>query len=144
LPGEQSQVPALVSGANELQIVYEGMVADGNWAMFWRRLSPTGNALSPPVLIGGLPRYLNPSPAVAIGADTVILAGGHTGGVGIASALGIARITGDGSLGTAVYEIARARPTTWYDIARRGPDVVVVWLRGDFPNTGIGIARVTP
>lgn len=98
----------------------------------WRRLAPTGGALTPRVQLAGAAMGLGPS--FAFGDDTVVFVLGLDG-----LSISFVRIARDGSIVTPFHNVIRA-PSLGYRAARRGPDVVVAW---GGPH-GLQIARVTP
>jgi hypothetical protein len=147
LLGDWVLFPTLVAGANGLSIVYEGAApGNGDGGIVWRRISVTGEALGVPVLVGPPDRYHNLARAAAVGGDIVVLAGAENGGpLGVARALGIVRIDSRDQITMPVFDIAIGPGMGSYNIARRGPDLIVAWLGGGFSTEDrIGIARVLP
>jgi hypothetical protein len=145
LPEGFATFPLLVAGANDLRLSYDGTAPGGvpgeDQAQLWRRLDSQGTFLSPAAVVGRLPDFLNPSPAVAIGDDTIVLLGGHDW-----HALGIARVANDGQIAKPASTIATtARGTIeTYALARLGTDVVAAWIAGTARSGRIGLARFTP
>jgi hypothetical protein len=132
--------PALTSDAGDLRVLYASVPpggADDDVAVLWRRLGPSGQPLSEPVVVGTPPDTFGSSRGVAFGMDTVVvIAGGQYGG-----RLSLARLGSDGQIAAPTYDLARA-PEYYlgdFEMVRRGPDVVVGWW-----TTGLRLARVTP
>ena len=134
LPGVSAARVSLVSDADDLRIVYD----DGG-RIVWRKLGPTGAPLTSPVVIGSGTDFGGAARPIGFGADTVAL----LVGANAANAIGITRIGPDGQVVTAAHKIGTGPsiPFSSYDIVRRGPDAVAVWL-GFSP--GIRLARVAP
>jgi len=134
--------PALASGASDLRLLYDGVppggMDPGDYAVLWRRLGPSGEALSYPVVAGKFPYVYGPSRAVAFGADTMVaIENTYVSGL-----LTLVRLGSDGGAVSPTYTIARS-PFYYlgsFDMVRRGSDVVVGWFGGD----GLRLARVTP
>ena len=135
LPGEPTFKPNLATGAADLRVAYAGPptgVSGDQPVTLWRRLAPTGGALTPRVQLAGAAMGLGPS--FAFGDDTVVFVLGLDG-----LSISFVRIARDGSIVTPFHNVIRA-PSLGYRAARRGPDVVVAW---GGPH-GLQIARVTP
>ena len=134
LPGVIAPQARLVSGADDLRIVY----GDGQRSV-WSKVGPTGELLSSLVVIGSGLDFGGDARPVGFGADTVALLVGVTP----AKAIGITRVGADGEIVAPAYKIASGPDVyaAWYDIVRRGPDAVVVWLGF---SGGLRIARVAP
>jgi hypothetical protein len=137
LPGVDAHDAHLVSGANDLRVVYTGPLpfAPGNAevSLQWRRLAATGAALTAPaVLPGSFGR------TAAFGADTAVA----LFGAGSPPSLGLARVASDANPAAPFREIASGPSLDglWgMDIARRGPDALIAWV----PATGrVQLARV--
>ena len=146
LAGDSVNLPSLVAGATGLSIVYEGAAPGHDGAgMVWRRISVTGEALGSRVLVGPPERYLNFSPAAAVGGDIVVLASGYGAGLGFARALGIVRIDSRDQITRPVFDFALGPGMGSYSIVPRGRDLIVAWLGGGFSiEDRIGIAKLLP
>jgi hypothetical protein len=144
LEGEQVGFPRLVAGPKGLGIVYEDSGEGRDLGMMWRRISVTGDALGSRVLVAPPQRYLNASPGAALGSDIFILAGGRTGPLGVAHALGIIQIDSADQIARPVFDVAIGRGMMSYNVVTRGPDLIVAWLGGGSSADRIGIARLPP
>ena len=144
LPGVNAWNAALVTGANELRVMYAGPMpgaAPANtWGVMWQKVGATGDALSSPVVLGAVPPYSGPIQGVALGADTVVLIGRDN-----ATSLFAARIGGDGGVITSPFRIM-ALPIGFYwadvtpGIVRVSSEAIVAWHR----FAGIELARIAP
>jgi hypothetical protein len=133
--------PALASGAGDLTVVYNGVPPGGvdgqDYAVLWRRLGPSGEALSYPAVVGVSPYLYGSSRSVAFTADTLVAINGSY----INGLITLVHLASDGQTVAPVYNIARS-PYYYlgsFAMVRRGSDVVVGWLR-----EGLSLARVTP
>jgi hypothetical protein len=134
---------SLASGASDLRVVYGGAPpqggAPGDSNVLWQRIGPDDHELGA-VSLATNPPYYGRSLAVAFGDTTVVLVGGYSG-----QALGLTRLALDGQVLTPVHDVI-AGPDywmQWWDMARRGPDVIVGWLRQDQQSL-VGLARLSP
>jgi hypothetical protein len=140
LPGLDVSNPQIVEGADELRIVYAGRIGCvPGYHKLSQRVSPTGQALSPPVRLANHDRGLLWGPPLAAGADTTSLQLGFDH-----QSLTVLRSASDGTL-TAPARAVALGPSNTFDLARadrRGPDLVVAWTTRARP--GIQIALVAP
>jgi hypothetical protein len=121
LPGLRVEASKLVSGGNDLRLMY----STPSGATMWQSISLTGAALAPPVLVDVGAGFTWSFAALPFGSDTV----GLLVGTGAMGALGALRLGDDGSIVAPPRAIARAYPWVFasVDVARRGPDVVLLW-----------------
>ena len=91
LSDESLFIAGVAAGANDIRLLYTSWNTEDD-AFFFRRISPTGELLTPAVRLGGARdgRFTNP---LAVGNDTVVL----SSPVG---ELGWARLTSDGTIGS--------------------------------------------
>jgi len=140
LPGIDVSNPQIVEGADELRIVYAGRIGCvPGYHKLSQRLSPTGQALSPPVRLADHDRGLLGAPPLAAGADTTSLLLGFDH-----QSLTIVRSASDGTLAAPARAVALG-PSNTFEVARldrRGPELVVAWTTDTRP--GIQLALVTP
>jgi hypothetical protein len=140
LPGIDVSNPQLVDGADELRIVYAGRIGCvPGYHKLSQRLSPTGQALSPPVRLADHDRGLLAVAPLAAGADTTSLLLGFDH-----QSLIVVRNARDGTLAAPARAVALG-PANTFELARvnhRGADLVVAWTTRARP--GIQLAVVTP
>jgi hypothetical protein len=143
LPGVFAEHAALVSGADELRVVYLGSApaadggADPDAAVLWQRVDTTGAATTPPTVVATGGAFGALARAVAFGSDSVALLEGING----RNTLGIARVAGDGRVVTSAFKIVAGHSDfDVVEIARRGSDAVVLWMPGI--NGRMRLARV--
>jgi hypothetical protein len=148
LPGEQVEHPALVQGADDLRIIYDGPLPDFSaWPPMWRRISPAGEGVSPAI---SLSTRSGPALGLAFGPETFAVLGrglpGWSQPVGErGSALAVARVTADAGVVSSADEFAKVAFIRQYHAVRRGTDAVIAWLGGGPMQVDhIGIARLTP
>ena len=140
LKNESPFAPAFASGAADMRLVYSGIARAGaNYAVLWRRLGSGGALLTPAVPVVDDPNFPGRADAVAFGDDTVILVSSFN-----STQLAITRLDKDGKVVTPVQDVARAPfyGLSQFEMARRGPEVVVGWLRAS--GERMMLARVTP
>ena len=104
-----------------------------------QRVSPTGQALSPPVRLTNHERGLLWTPPIATGADTTSLLVGFG-----RESLTVLRSAPDGTLARPARAVGLG-PSSTFALAgmdRRGADLVVAWTTTTRP--GIQLALVTP
>jgi hypothetical protein len=133
--------PALASGALDLRVLYNGVPPGGvdgqEYAVLWRQLRPSGEALSYPAVVGVFPYMYGRSRAVSFGADTMVAIDGSY----VNGRLTLVHLANDGQTVAPTYDLAGS-PYFYlgsFDMVRRGSDVVVGWLKND-----LHLARVTP
>ena len=137
--------PSLATDATDLRLTWNGPLPGGSEedrALLWRRFSLTGQSLSPLIVLGRFPSdQLGFTPSVGLGTDTLLLLGSE------GPALGVARLSADGTILTPRQSLARSRqflPITGYLIARRGPEAVAAWMAPFDRTSRIEIARLMP
>jgi hypothetical protein len=145
LPGIRTNSPMLVADANDLRVIYEDITSGDpttpDSGLFVQKLDSNGAAVGPRARVGGAnaPSYILATTPIALGADTVALLLGVTAD----NALGLTRLAADGTPITPPFPIARiVQAYTPAVMARRGPEIVVVWATGW--NGRIRLARATP
>jgi len=141
LAGGFEDMPRIARGATDTRVTYIALDQFGGRDIMWRRVGSAGELLADALLADVTYGYYGPSPAVAIGDDTLVLVSDQQ-----VSSLALARVGPDGQIRTRPYGILRG-PTLGVgnnDMVRRGPDVIVTWLsyNGAFPR--VGLARITP
>ncbi len=127
----------LVSGADDLRLLY---VADcgttlTNPCLMWQRMSATGAALSPPVLIDGSSTSGLPNSAVALGADSYLA----SDSANWSSTL--VHLASDGSIAGGPSLIAQGGSAGTV-MVRQGSNLVAGWI--DNGPSHIEVARLTP
>lgn len=139
--------PRLAAGASDLRVTYPGMPGAATTSgtpppdlgIVWQGLAPSGQPATSARTLAVSPGFFGTAPAIALGGDTAVLVSGSGH-----DELGVVRVGPDGALVTPYRSLAKA-PTIQidaYDMARRGPDLIVGWLS---PSTGaIELARIAP
>jgi hypothetical protein len=140
LPDVDAGEISYVAGAADLRVVYSRFVPsnppdDGGWSLLWQRLTATGAAATPPVVLGREPQFAGLGRGVGFEDDTVVL----LFDVNNLGSLSVTRLASNGSIsyqnfgltvgGVAVHHI---------DITRRGPDAVALWVN----DRGLRLARL--
>lgn len=141
LVGGFEDVPRIARGATDTRITYAAPYQVYARDIMWRRVGSAGELLADALVAQSPYGYSVPSPAVAVGDDTLVLVADQQ-----ASSLSLARVGLDGQIRTRPYDILRA-PSIGLannDMIRRGPDAIVSWLsyNGAFPR--VGLVRITP
>jgi len=140
LPGIDVSNPQIIDGADELRIVYAGRIGCvPGYHKLSQRLSPTGQALSPPVRLADHDRGLLGAAPLAAGADTTSLLLGFDH-----QSLIVVRNARDGTLAAPARAVALG-PANTFELARvdhRGADLVLAWTTRTRPR--IQLAVVTP
>jgi hypothetical protein len=131
LPGVRNRLASLAAGAGDLRVVY----TDENEAIVWRKLTLSGAPSAAPVLLAR--ESTRTAFAVGFDSDTVALLVGPTAAIG----LGVMRVAANGAVVTPQLKLEVGATLAWYDVVRRGPDLVAMWTTG---APGFRIARVTP
>lgn len=138
--GSATEYPKLASDGTTARISWSDFGGSGR--ALWAPLDADGARTATATELGAIPDYFNPSPMVAIGADTLVLLGGYTGTTAHAGQLDLRRLRATGAtIGTGYTLDEDPNMATDYRIARRGPEAVVAWVGVGYPGR-IGLARL--
>jgi len=147
LPNSGARNLALVSGADDLRVVYIGYVVGGggtDTTTYFQKIDATGAPASAPVVLAD---SLDPAGAFGYGTETVSVLSSHPAAGTSPSALRLdgIRIGGTGQIATPQFPMMSAPSglaghLTEQNVARVGSDIVALW----YTTSGIRLARVTP
>jgi hypothetical protein len=145
LPGVSVWDASLVTGAQDLRVVYTGEVGapiggQRPRSVVWQRLDATGNPVGDAISLGSAAEY-QWGRGVAFGTDTGLLVEGFGDPLTMASA----RLASDGRTVASPHTIARGEPLGrgWIiGTVRRGPDLIVAWMLYPYPPRPIQLARI--
>lgn len=137
--GSSTEYPKLASCGGTATMVWADFSAQPT--VRWAALDGRGQSSTTPVVLGAVPDYFDPSPALCDGLGSLVLLGGYTGGTGVASHLELVRVDGEGRAGGLVPVLGDAPGQRAYDwrIDRLDGDVVVAWIELE---GSIGVARL--
>jgi hypothetical protein len=110
-------------------------------ALSWVQLDAMGNETGPRTAFMG---YSNVAPIAMSGTDSLVLLGGHSGGVDFATHIDAARIDSSGTVVTAPFAITHdPNDVSRWNIVRVGTSTVAAWMDATPPGR-IDFARVAP
>jgi hypothetical protein len=142
LPTTTAGAAALVADSANLRLIYDTASASAPQPyekLAFQRLSPTGVPSGSPTAFAKLYDYIPVfTRALVAGEDTLaLLTGDHT------RQLALARLGADGHVVGAIREIIHAPDFGFPHLVRRGPDIVVGWIRTSGRGS-LGLARISP
>jgi hypothetical protein len=133
LPAQPVYDPILVTGADDLRVVYAGTSPPAFTDILtalWQRIDAAGGPATPPVMLAADPYNSRFGLGIAYGRDTVVLLVSSYP----ESWMGIVRLASDGGLVMPLRKIAMngEQNMGWnHQIVRRGSDAIVSWMSSD-------------